>query len=98
MKILLVYEEIPENTWFYEFEIDQHNPLLVLLESVNGHTVNYDEPIPTAIQMCDALSTKMEYCSDVEHPFKCVITDIAQKNDVPSNSAFDRVFSFGIMM
>ena len=93
MRVLLVYEEIPEQTTFRI--IDNPDPsLLDLLEACNGKVVNSDEYTPEMEALSDALSSKKENCVNPEHPLACSIKDV---HDIIPGGAFDRAFSFGMV-
>lgn len=93
MRVMLIFEQVPETTTFYTFD----NPsaeLLRLLKACNGKMINSDDSTPEMQILSDALASKKEHCGNPKHPLACTITDGVE---LPPNSAFDRVFLFGFM-
>ncbi len=93
MRVLLIYEEVPETITFYTLD-NPGTELLGLLEACNGKMINSDEQTPEMQILSDALASKKEHCGNADHYLACAITGGVE---LPPNTAFDRAFLFGFM-
>lgn len=83
MKVLLVYELIPEETFFYVFEnVNPDSELYVNLLGANGHYANFEGPFG------DNASTEF-LVGYLEHQAKLLVENL------PHAGPFDTVFHSG---
>lgn len=93
MRVLLIYEQVPETTTFYTFD-EPNEELLNLFEACNGKMINSDDSTPEMQILSDALSEKKEHCGNPDHHLACTIKGGVE---LPPAYAFDRVFLFGFL-
>jgi len=93
MRVLLIYEEVPEQITFHEIN-NPSTELLELFEACNGKIVNSDELTPEMQILSDALMKKKEHCSNPDHHLACTLNNGVEP---PPNNAFDRVFLFSFL-
>ena len=93
MRVLLIYEEVPERTSFCDIN-EPNTALLKLLEACNGKMINSNDLTPEMQILSDALAIKKEHCGNPKHPLACTFKD---RVELPPNNAFDRVFLFSFI-
>lgn len=90
MRVLLIYEEVPEQITFHDID-DPSTELYGLLEDCNGKMINCDKQTPKMQILSDALMKEEEHCSNPKHHLACTLTN---GTELPPRGSFDRVFLF----
>ena len=96
MKVLLIWEENPENVKAFMIENPTAEQLQVL-EEANGTMINSDEDTEAAMKISDALSERIDWCNPEGDPkWYCIWND---KNvEFPVQGPIDKVFKSGFCL
>jgi hypothetical protein len=110
MKILLVWNEVPEALRFFGFSLDENSEQLSTLETANELYINstgLSEKEEQALDCIHAAISKPEHCkfyntegqSQVpESWFSLWNSSEIPANELPNSGGFDRVFSCGFLL